>query len=707
MAYSFINLFGEKAEQPDLLGSNIGEATNSANMDLLTESVNNFSEFLGLLTESYSELISSGDLDDEAFEEATRLSKHINSLNKKEKQLRKNLEELREEKQKYKDNSTEAKMIAKKISSIQDKLGEISKKAEHMGASDGNIDSIDSKGNADKRLKDWDRNSKYSPDSKGLEAKRTRRGNFLYQYDPDTNERKPGDLAKLSKRLKAMGEAVDEILVESNIHGNVTIPGGTSPHPEIDQRPKSSKTEITADVYNNVIGTLQKSFKEMADIVGTLQGAVIVQESTEERIDREQAEYIENAIDQALLEAFENGPIFEAVDRSDKKEVKSIVSKIRGSIASKLKEEDVSYYKPNIVARIIFSMIPAGAELASKAALGKLQPSIGGGVNVNDAAGTAVKAGSSPISVFWKERLWQILGVCHLESGNISGVVKMLNEEYKDDLGSYKILAAKTNATIHDLFKTKFGWKNHKNTYFLLVDKKLPAELKEFQTAVDKAMSSGDKKESEAIKECEEYSLDEYSHYIESVILESMTDEEIEELGDDAFAEAAVLYEFFNTAYIAYTEACKKAKAKKKSKDEFVEDGCKACKESADDEFDLTLEDTPVFEATARKMVKDHTKNIIEAEAAEGGEEAPKKLIRMLANDVARATSKGYRIYAKSCKSSGVKPISKKEFAEKLINEDESFFNSLDETLGGKKIDAAMDKMEKRVSKKYAKYGLS
>lgn len=697
MAYSFINLFGEKAEQPDLLGSNIGEATNSANMDSLTESVNNFSEFLGLLTESYSELISSGDLDDEAFEEATRLSKHINSLNKKQKQLKENVEKLKEERGKYKKDSTEYKMIQKRIDDLDSKFVEIGQKAVRFGDDDGNMDGVDSSKDNIRRHRN---NSAI-----GKEAKDKLHGNFLYKYDPDTKERKPGDLVKLNKKLKAMGEAVDEVLVESNIHGNVTIPGGTSPHPEIDQRPKSSKTEITADVYNNVIGTLQKSFKEMADIVGTLQGAVIVQESTEERIDREQAEYVENAIDQALLEAFENGPIFEAVDRSDKKEVKSIVSKIRGSIASKLKEEDVSYYKPNIVARIIFSMIPAGAELASKAALGKLQPSIGGGVNVNDAAGTAVKAGSSAISVFWKERLWQILGVCHLESGNISDVVKMLNEEYKDDLGNYKILAAKTNATIHDLFKTKFGWKNHKNTYFLLVDKKLPAELKEFQTAVDKAISSGDKKESEAIKECEEYSLDDYSIMIESAILESMTDEEIEELGDDAFAEAAVLYEFFNTAYIAYTEACKKAKAKKKSKDEFVEDGCKACKESADEEFDLTLEDTPVFEATARKMVKDHAKNIIEDEA--DGEGVPKKLIRMLANDVARATSKGYRIYAKSCKSSGVKPISKKEFAEKLINEDESFFNSLDETLSGKKIDAAMDKMEKRVSKKYAKYGLS
>lgn len=696
MAYSFINLFGEKAEQPDLLGSNIGEATDSANMDSLTESVNNFSEFLGLLTESYSELISSGDLDDEAFEEATRLSKHINSLNKKQKQLMANVDELEEEKKKYKPDSTEAKMITKKIHNTKDKLDKIRKDANDFGAGCGAMSDVDTISHA----------SKTDPKS-GKMAKKALHGNFLYKYDTDSHERKPGDLVKLNKKLKAMGEAVDEVLVESNIHGNVTIPGGTSPHPEIDQRPKSSKTEITADVYNNVIGTLQKSFKEMADIVGTLQGAVIVQESTEERIDREQAEYTENAIGQALLEAFENGPIFEAVDRSDKKEVKSIVSKIRGSIASKLKEEDVSYYKPNIAARIIFSALPAGVELAGKAALGKLQPSIGGGVSVTDAAETGVKAGANAISVFWKERLWQILGVCHLESGNISGVVKMLNEEYKDDLGSYKILAAKTNATIHDLFKTKFGWKNHKNTYFLLVDKKLPAELKEFQTAVDKVMSSGDKKESEAIKECEEYSLDEYSHYIESVIFESMTDEEIEELGDDAFAEAAVLYEFFNTAYIAYTEACKKAKARKKSKDEFVEDGCKACKESADDEFDLTVEDSPVFEATARKMVKDHTKNIIKAEAEEGGEEAPKKLIRMMANDVAKATSKGYRIYAKSCKSSGVKPISKKEFAEKLINEDESFFNSLDENFGGEKFDGAMDKMEKRVSKKYAKYGLS
>lgn len=667
MAFNGLNLFGEKAEA-GLLDSDIGTGEGSMTYHSITESMDCFGNFLHSLTEGYGALLESGNLEAVGFEESTKLSKNISKLNGKKKKIEDSISSLKADRKKAESGSKEADSLDKKIEKAEKKLSSIKDKIEKINESAGE----------DKTIK---------------------------------------DLAVLNESLDEIDHEIDELLTESNIHGHVNIPGGTAPHAEIDQRPKSSKTEITADAYNSALGLLQKSFKEMTDIVGALQGAVIVEESTEDKVSKAQDAYLENAIDQAILEAFENGPIFEAVDRSDKKEVKAIVSKIRGTIASKLKEEDVSYYKPNIAARIIMSALPAAVGTIAKVKTPEFinnQMDAGGlakktKVNGADITSGVLAGGVSAIQVFWKERLWQILGVCHLEAGNISSVVKTLNEEYKEDLGSYKILAAKTNTTIHDLFKTKFGWKNHKNTYFLLVDKKLPAELKEFQTAVDKAMSSSEgKKEEDAIKECEEYTLDEFSTYIESAFIESMSDDELKELGDDVFAEAAVLYEFFNTAYIAYTEACKKEKVKKKSKDEFVEDGCKACKESADDEFDITVDESPVFEATARKMVKNHTKKVIAEEMnGEGADEAPKKLIRMAANDVARATSKGYRIYAKSCKAVGVKPITKKEFAEKLINEDESFFNEIDKKFGGEKIDAAMDKMEKRVSKKYAKYGLS
>ena len=65
-------------------------------------------------------------------------------------------------------------------------------------------------------------------------------------------------------------------------------------------------------------------------------------------------------------------------------------------------------------------------------------------------------------------------------------------EKYKDELGEYKIIHATAYPTIVDAFKSKFNWKNTKNSYFLLVDKKLPKEVKDAIGAMDKAFKAAE-----------------------------------------------------------------------------------------------------------------------------------------------------------------------------------------------------------------------
>ena len=253
---------------------------------------------------------------------------------------------------------------------------------------------------------------------------------------------------------------------------SVPVPGGDNETPTAKPYDSASvsipaKITLTADQYNTAISALKRSFKEGYEIMQMLESANVIHKSNEEL----QQEYVENAVDNAMLEAYENGPVFEAVDRADKNDVKSIVKNIRSSIGKYLKtQQKIPFYKPNLVIRILTSPI-------------------------------APSNGAAAIQQIWSTRLWQVLGIINVEEGNIKTITKDLTDNYKNDLGEYKILAVAAIPSIHDLFKTKFNWKNSKGSYFLLVDKKVPSELKEMQTTVQNAVtSSGDNANSDTTK---------------------------------------------------------------------------------------------------------------------------------------------------------------------------------------------------------------
>lgn len=257
----------------------------------------------------------------------------------------------------------------------------------------------------------------------------------------------------------------------------VNIPdGGLNSHPSVpgDTGPSiPSSTEITDAQYKAALAALQKSYQEGAEILSILSNSKVVEVDPAEVA-------MESAIDDAILNALESGPVFEAVDRSDKNEVKKIVAKIRKDIKQVCKDNSISYYEPNKIARILVAAVGGAANQGVS-----IGTSIATG-NYVGAAATAASGGAlQAIQVFWRERIWQIVGVCHAEGGNIKDITESLTEKFKDDLGEYKILAIKTAPIITDLFRTKFNWKNAKNSYFLVVDRKLTKELREMHESAE------------------------------------------------------------------------------------------------------------------------------------------------------------------------------------------------------------------------------
>lgn len=238
---------------------------------------------------------------------------------------------------------------------------------------------------------------------------------------------------------------------------SVPIPGGDSEKPKANQYDNASvsiptTTTITADVYNSALSALKKSFKESYELLEMLENTTIVTESVADK----QSLYSQDV----LLESMESGPIFEAVTREDKNDIKSIVKKIRPEVEKYCNNNGTKLYKPSKLAALFINPVRLVEQLIV-------------------------------------EHLWQNLGV--LITDDAKKFVELLNDEFKSDLGDYKIVYYKTPASLVDLFRTRFNIKNFKNTYMLLVDKKFPSELKNAIDAdkdkLEEGKSSGEAKE--------------------------------------------------------------------------------------------------------------------------------------------------------------------------------------------------------------------
>lgn len=265
-------------------------------------------------------------------------------------------------------------------------------------------------------------------------------------------------------------EAEDSLPGNKDNYDETTNPGlpGNKDNYDETSIPTGGK-EITAAEYNAAIASLQKSFKEAALVAETLSGLTVVPKT----IDSIQDEYTESVIENAIYESFLTGPIYEAVERKDKDDVKDLVEDIITGFTRKVRKlTGVKYVKPNNVVRLLFA--PGGKRYL--------------------------------ISQAWTKRLWQIVGLIYVEEGNVQEVISTLNEEYKEQLGDYKFLASKCQVqTLIDTFHTKFGWNNVKECYTLLIDKKLPSEFKKAENESDAGDEKTDSKD-EAPKEKEDKS---------------------------------------------------------------------------------------------------------------------------------------------------------------------------------------------------------
>lgn len=224
--------------------------------------------------------------------------------------------------------------------------------------------------------------------------------------------------------------------------------------------PVPSKVILSQDTYNDALSSLKKSFKEGYEIMELLEQATVQAKTTADL----QREFTENAIAEAQYESMISGPIFEAVERSDKKNVKAIIKNLFTKVEDAANDDNVIFYKPAKFIRLF--------------------------TNIFD----TFETGPNWVNTW----TWQILGAVIIESGNVQEYTKNLTKRFANELGDYKILAVRIPETISDKFREKFGWKNHKRSYLLLIDKKLNSEIK---NAIAKLETKSDEKDDKNCKD--------------------------------------------------------------------------------------------------------------------------------------------------------------------------------------------------------------
>ena len=219
-----------------------------------------------------------------------------------------------------------------------------------------------------------------------------------------------------------------------------------------------AKTELDSNTYNDALARLKQSFKESIDVLSMLENADIVKKTQEEI----NAEILESVMLEAAYDACVNGPIFEAVDRSDKKAVKEIIKNLGRKFKKYIGEKDFEFFKPTILTKL---------------------------------------------GQWWSTRLWQTVGILVCEDSYVEKTINTFNETYKDELGDYRFIAVKLDMitastmfawdAIRVVLAQKFGYKNHAQAYMILVDKELTAEIeKDVKKLADGIKSSQKSEES-------------------------------------------------------------------------------------------------------------------------------------------------------------------------------------------------------------------
>lgn len=223
---------------------------------------------------------------------------------------------------------------------------------------------------------------------------------------------------------------------------------------------------LTTEQYKSIMGQLQKSFNEGVAIMDKLSKATVVEQDPAAA----QVEYTEECLAEAYLQSIEDGPIFEAVDREDKYEIKEIVRSIRGKIATICKENGAKFYKSSLLLRSGYKDMDTLMDTKAK-------------------------------GISWvTTRLFQLIGMVLIDPSDIKDLTDELNEEFADKLGNFQIVSAICPPTLLDYIRTNGVWKNmgEQRPHMLLIDSK--SKIKEKRKAKAKAKDDV-KKESAEIEE--------------------------------------------------------------------------------------------------------------------------------------------------------------------------------------------------------------
>ena len=235
----------------------------------------------------------------------------------------------------------------------------------------------------------------------------------------------------------------------------IPVPGGDKEKP--DAKPADGETSVPAaakavlddSTYNAALDNLQKSFKEAVEVIDMIKNSERVHESVEDQYKK----FMESAMDNAFMD-WTYGPLFEKVTLADKDDIKKFIKDNSSKVAKFVDDQraDYTFYKPHTFARFILTF---GADL---------------------------KAWQHILST----KMWQVLGCVTCEEANIQTLTKAMTEEFKDELGEYKVIAFKAFPSFVDVWRMKFNFQNQLNVWFLIIDKKLPVEFKKAEEAAAK-----------------------------------------------------------------------------------------------------------------------------------------------------------------------------------------------------------------------------
>jgi hypothetical protein len=202
---------------------------------------------------------------------------------------------------------------------------------------------------------------------------------------------------------------------------------------------------------------LKKSFKEGAEIMEMLEKVKVVPNKT---ADDEQKAFTENAIYEAMVDSYYNGPIYESVQKENKAEIKDIAKKVRKALCKFTR--NIKWY---------FKKINGGVRL------GLLDPFL------LSHFGDGLKLYS-----------WQMVCIIYPARGTkIGDSIKALNEEFaevtgdKYELKIVKIKMGWFSSDVEDLSdeekeKTRSLW----HYYMVIVDEKSAKTPNEVEIKVNK-----------------------------------------------------------------------------------------------------------------------------------------------------------------------------------------------------------------------------